>query len=121
MGLGEVTDWVKELSHSKRIKNYKVMCPNRLLKMGEDDEKAAKRVCTYWDSDPVHMCADGYRHLAKSLLDKVAAMAEKAAEEKLLQQPQAMHSGRKQHANRLGWTDDAVARRTDSGQFYRGG
>jgi hypothetical protein len=41
-GLGKVTDWIKELSHSKRIKNYKVMCPNRLLEMGEDDERVAK-------------------------------------------------------------------------------
>jgi hypothetical protein len=110
IGLGEVTDWVKELGHSKRIKNYKVMCPNRLLKMGEDDERAAKRVRTYWDADPVHMCSDGYLHLAKALLDKVAVVAEQAAEEKLLEQQHAGHSSKKKHTGRPGWTDDAVAR-----------
>jgi hypothetical protein len=68
-GLGEITDWMKELAHSKRIKNYKIMCPNRLLKMGEDDDKA------YWDADPVHMCTDGYRQLTPSLLDKAAVVA----------------------------------------------
>jgi hypothetical protein len=32
------------------------------------------------------MCPDGYRHLAKALLDKVAVVAEQAAEKKLLEQ-----------------------------------
>jgi hypothetical protein len=106
--LGEVTDWIKELGHSKRIKNYKVMCPNRLLKMGEDDERADKRVRTYWDADPVHLCADGYRQLARTLLEKVAVVAEQAAELQQHQQ-QAAHSSRKRtNVGRPDWTDDAV-------------
>jgi hypothetical protein len=58
--LGEITDWLKECGHSKRIRNYRVMCPNRMLRMGEDDDKAAKRVRTYWEADPVHMGPDRY-------------------------------------------------------------
>jgi hypothetical protein len=107
------------VSHNKRIKNYKVMCPNRLLKMGEDDERVAKRVRTYWDADPIHMCADGYRHLARALLDKVAVVAKPAAENKQLQQH--VHSSKKTNAGRPSWTVDAVARRSDTDQYFRGG
>jgi hypothetical protein len=71
---------------------------------------STKQVRTYWDADPVHMCTDGYRHLARTLLEKEAAVAEKAAEGKLLLQPHAVHSSRKTNARRPGRTDDAVAR-----------
>jgi hypothetical protein len=112
MHLGEITDWLKECVHSKRIRNY----PNRLLKMGEDDDKAAKRVRTYWNADPVHMCTEGYRQLARGLLDKVALAAESS--ERKQQQP---GSGGPGGSNRRGWTDDAVAHRSDMVVTFRGG
>jgi hypothetical protein len=117
--LGEITDWLKECRHSKRIRNYRVMCPNRMLRMGEDDDKAAKRVRTYWDADPVHMGPDGYRQLACALLDKVAAVANTAEEP-----PQPGPSGGSSTTRgsaRRGWTADTVARRSDSYTTFRGG
>jgi hypothetical protein len=117
-GLVEITDWMKELRHSKRIKNYKIMCPNRLLKMGEDNDKVAKRVRTYWDADPVHIFTDGYQQLTRNLLDKVAVAAEKAAELKEQQRP--AQSGSRANTGRPGWTDDAVARRANTSQSTRG-
>jgi hypothetical protein len=114
--LGEITDWLKECGHSKRILYYRVMCPNRMLRMGEDDEKAANRVRTYWNVDQVHMGPDGYRQLACALLDKVAAVAN-TAEESQLPGP----SGATKGSARRGWTDDAFARRTDSYTSFRGG
>jgi hypothetical protein len=114
--LGEITDWLKECGHSKRIRNYRVMCPNRMLRMEEDDNKAAKRVRTYWDADPVHMGPEGYRQLACAMLEKVAAVANTAPEP---QQPGP--TGTARGCARCGWTDDAVARRSDSYPTHRGG
>jgi hypothetical protein len=58
--------------------------------MGEDDDKAAERVCTYWKADQVHMGQDGYRKLVSTLLDKVATVADKTSEDRQL-------AGQQQH------------------------
>jgi hypothetical protein len=100
--LGEITDWLKECGHSKQIRNFKVMCPNRMLRMGEDDDKAAKRVRTYWDADPVHMEPEGYRQVACAMLKKVAAVANSAADPQQTGPPAPARGGA-----RRGWTDDA--------------
>jgi hypothetical protein len=83
--------------------------------MGKDDDKAAKRVRTYWDADPVHMGIEGYWQLARGLLDKVALAAENT-ESKQQPGPSGSSSG-----NRQGWADDAVARRSDTNVTFRGG
>jgi hypothetical protein len=116
-GLSDIVDWIKESAHSKRLRNVKVLCPKRMLRMGEDEEKAAKRVRSYWDRDPVHMSREGYKQLAKILTEKVADIAADT------DTPAAHQHNvpKQQQSKQVSWLarDDAVAHRADD--HYRGG
>jgi hypothetical protein len=66
-GLASVHQWIKDLTFGKRITSFKVLNPNVLLELGEDERVAGKRMATYWKSDPVHMSEEGYEVMAKAL------------------------------------------------------
>jgi hypothetical protein len=122
-GLGDIVDWIKESAHSKRLRNFKVLCPNRMLRMGEDEENSAKRVRTYWDQDLVLMSWEGYKNLAKVLTEKLADIATAETTETTAPSP-AVHQQQQQsqqYKKKTSWltTDDAIAQRVDD--RFRGG
>jgi hypothetical protein len=56
----EVKAWLRGLAFTRRIKNFSVICPNEML--GLEDRH-------FWQEDPVHMAADGYKELGKRLVE----------------------------------------------------
>ena len=69
--LSEIKDWIDDMSHSKRIKSYTVVCPNSIMGMndkGNIDRKMVKELARLWGRDPVHMAPAAYDMLATRLL-----------------------------------------------------
>jgi hypothetical protein len=69
--LSDINDWVDDLAHSKRVKNYVVICPNSCMGINEKgnvDKKLAKELARLWGRDPVHMAPAAYDLLATRLL-----------------------------------------------------
>jgi hypothetical protein len=64
-----IRDHLRDLAHLKRIRKYRVFCPNRLIGMGErgDDPsiEELRVVANRWGADPVHPAADTYRVMAE--------------------------------------------------------
>jgi hypothetical protein len=78
-GLGDsvyrIRDHLRDLAHLKRIRKYRVFCPNRLIGMGErgDDPsiEELRVVADRWGTDPVHPAADTYRVMAEKLEEEM--------------------------------------------------
>jgi hypothetical protein len=62
--LTEMRKWLGDICFFKRIRNFRVWCPNELL-----HECAGKAVQSYWAGNPVHMNNDGYRVLSVAMLE----------------------------------------------------
>jgi hypothetical protein len=67
--LSEYESWLKDIAFFKRIRHVKVFNPNIHLIMDERIKAASKRIASYWGTDPVHMCTDGYRVVAEALVE----------------------------------------------------
>jgi hypothetical protein len=61
--LTEAQRWLNDICFFKRIRNFKVMCPNELL-----HEFAGEEAREYWGTSLEHMTGNGYRALALALL-----------------------------------------------------
>ena len=35
--IANLTEWIKEFTHGKRIRNFKVLCPNTMISMNGED------------------------------------------------------------------------------------
>jgi hypothetical protein len=66
-GLASVHQLIKDLMFGKWITTFKVLNPNILLELCEDERVAWKRMASYWKKDPVHMTEEGYEVMAKAL------------------------------------------------------
>jgi hypothetical protein len=71
--LADIRAWIREFSHGKRIKNCKVLCPNRLLEGGGGGD-VSRRLASYWRDDPVHLNSEGYQFLTMSFLEVVSGL-----------------------------------------------
>ena len=76
--LSEINNWIHDMAHSKRIKNYIVVCPNSCMGMndsGNVDKKMVKELARLWGRDLVHMAPAAYNMLATRLLKLAPATA----------------------------------------------
>jgi hypothetical protein len=70
-GLARICEWLDDQAYLKRIRNFGILNPTRLLDTGALDAEKAKRVMNYWTAGPVHMTPSGYEHLAKNLVEAI--------------------------------------------------
>jgi hypothetical protein len=77
--LSAVNDWLKDMAFFKRIRNFKVICPNKLLNANKSVEAAAANLAKFWAADPVHMTEAGYSALAGAIYNFVARGREAGA------------------------------------------
>jgi hypothetical protein len=73
--LDDIRDWSKALAFTKRIRNFKVICPMELLQLDLTDASDKNQLTTIWDSDPVHLNNLGYTMLAEGILNVASEMA----------------------------------------------
>jgi hypothetical protein len=126
--LSDVKYWLKEFTFGKRIRQAKVLNPNKLLEGGGDlDSTFTSRLAGYWREDPVHMNRDGYEFLAMGLLQKLSELSLESSEDPAQDEGQHIRGrgsqgGRGGLIGQPGWlsVDDAVAHRTDTVQIPRG-
>jgi hypothetical protein len=69
--LAEIRDSMSDLIHGKKIRSVKVLASSSLLQEGEETAAAAARVMNYWPEDDVHMSAEGYESLTRSILSSI--------------------------------------------------
>jgi hypothetical protein len=72
--LAEYESWLKDIAFFKRIRNVRVLNPNIHLIMEESIKSASKRIVQYWDQDPVHMTASGYKVVAAAVIEMLDEM-----------------------------------------------
>jgi hypothetical protein len=116
-GLGDLKDWTKALAYTKRIRNFKVVCPNETLGLDLNDISEESRVDEFWDTDPVHLNRYGYEIIVDGILSTVADATFNRADTGPVQKNQ------KPIERRQSWVmaDEAVATRTDGrGPWGRG-
>jgi hypothetical protein len=77
--LSAVNDWLKDMAFFKRIRNFKVICPNKLLNANKSVEAAAANLAKFWVADPVHMTEAGYSALAGAIYNFVGRGREAGA------------------------------------------
>jgi hypothetical protein len=65
-GLQNIFDWMKKLAYFKRIRHFKVLCPNIMMQVEDDSE-----VTKHWGKDGVHLTDEGYEYLANNLLEQL--------------------------------------------------
>jgi hypothetical protein len=113
-GLANVHQWIKDLTFGKRITSFKVLNPNVLLELGEDERVAGKRMAHYWKDDPVHMNEEGYEVMAKALANEMLDIS--YTREKVIS------SSTKEQIRRQSWVeeDKVIAHRNDGHRGRRG-
>jgi hypothetical protein len=116
-GLGNLRDWTKALSFTKRIRNFKVVCPNEILGLDLNDSNEESHADEFWDTDPVHLNHYGYETVADGILSTITDATFNRADTGALPKD-TMPIERRQS-----WVmaDEAVATRTDARGSWRGG
>ena len=66
-----MTEWIKEFTHGKRIRNFKVLCPNTMISMNGDDILPKKELAMIWSRDPIHLSSEGCQRLASCIVDEL--------------------------------------------------
>ena len=66
--LAALHEWVDNLAHGKRIKNYTTICNSSLI--GLDVYESKKELPDWWGSAPVHMTPTGYAKIAESIVEQ---------------------------------------------------
>jgi hypothetical protein len=69
--IGEVKEWISDFAFTRRIRNFKVLCPNTLFQDGNNLEESATKIRVYWSAGPVHMNTEGYVALVDGLLNSI--------------------------------------------------
>jgi hypothetical protein len=104
--------WVKALSFTKRVRNFKVVCPNSMLGIDLDSTADENRLTDYWETDPVHLTTFGYNSLADSILDMSVDVQFNRADERKKTVATKKKPVERRESRVMG--DEAVATRTDS-------
>jgi hypothetical protein len=73
--LDDIKDWSKALAFTKRIRNFKVICPMELLQLDLTDASDENQLTTVWDTDPVPLNQLGYTMLAEGILNVASKVA----------------------------------------------
>jgi hypothetical protein len=70
----QIRNLVRNSAHLKRIRKYKIVCPNRIIGMGERRNdpliEELREVADRWDAVAVHPASDIYKLMA-GLLDEI--------------------------------------------------
>jgi hypothetical protein len=66
--LGEMSEWLRDLAFTRRVRNFIVMCPNEILGDEGSIKAGTRRVTAFWKDGPVHLTQEGYSALATSNL-----------------------------------------------------
>ena len=69
--ISNLTEWIKEFTHGKRIRNFKVLCPNTMISMNGDDILPKKELAMIWSRDPIHLSSEGCQRLASCIVDEL--------------------------------------------------
>ncbi len=63
--------FIRDSLFTKKVSNYRLVCPNRVLKLGQKSlclsSSVAKAVAELWGDDPVHPGDDSYEKIARFL------------------------------------------------------
>jgi hypothetical protein len=125
--LVETEGWLRDQAYMKRIKNYVVMCPNRLLGLQGSTMPTANTLGRLWQDNPVHMTGAGYQQLAEDLLEAlVGAKFTRPVEPQAVSSVYLEHKGgwpMSQHTDkRKAWVkqDDVLAQRGISEDIPQG-
>jgi hypothetical protein len=64
-GLEDITKSLHDLVGGKKIRNFKVLSPMKLIDAVQDTSEWTRSRKKFWSTDPVHMMPEGYEELAK--------------------------------------------------------
>jgi hypothetical protein len=70
-GLNEICSWLRNMTFTRRIRNFTVLDPNETMLTRDDILKDSLRIKKFWKDDPVHMTAAGYKKLGKLILESL--------------------------------------------------
>jgi hypothetical protein len=58
--LAKIEEWIDDQAYLKRIRNFCVLNPTKLLDTGDLNKAMAKRLVQFWTGGPVLMTVTGY-------------------------------------------------------------
>jgi hypothetical protein len=134
--LNNISTWLNDVVYLKRIRNFKIVCPNKLLHWDETMKKVARRLYKYWSQDPVNMTKDGYAALAAALSEtaqdlnprrpntsETTSQPGTSSGSGTCAGPRPVSLNRGASHQRQSWvsTDNAIAERSQQRGGYRGG
>jgi hypothetical protein len=120
--LTESEEWSRNMAYFQRIREFTILTPHELLSDAGEEEStktSSRRLASYWNDDPVHMCTVGYAVMARQLAIKIAATGGPKHVKSggcAANSSAATPGGKAGSGRRPSWvsTDEAVANRSDS-------
>jgi hypothetical protein len=71
MAISGLRDYIRDSLYIRRIQNYRVLCPNKMIGLGprqaDISDSEAKEFAELWGGDPVHPSSSAYRKIASDL------------------------------------------------------